>query len=189
MLVNNKHWNTHLSVSLTLNLPHCSSEVFRSLSEYEFATFYFDEKTCEIVTLIFFREMAAFIFRHLTIFLLTSVTFFKKKNIWRKLIASNGANMRGSVFRIIFLIFSRKLILLRPLQDLTGFYNCANTAYLLVICSREIAIFTLKLSDLMNFLLKVKCSKRILRKVNKNLKTDSVHCSYVILIWSSDKWQ
>ena len=109
MLVNNKHWNTHLSVSLTLNLPHCSSEVFRSLSEYEFATFYFDEKTCEIVTLIFFREMAAFIFRHLTIFLLTSVTFLKKKNIWRKLIASNGANMRGSVFRIIFLIFSRKL--------------------------------------------------------------------------------
>ena len=25
-----------------------SFEVFRSLSEYEFATFYFDEKTCEI---------------------------------------------------------------------------------------------------------------------------------------------
>ena len=27
--------------------PTVSSEVFRSLSEYEFATFYFDEKTCE----------------------------------------------------------------------------------------------------------------------------------------------
>ena len=37
-----------------------SFEVFRSLSEYEFATFYFDEKTCEIA-MQFFREIATFI--------------------------------------------------------------------------------------------------------------------------------
>ena len=30
-----------------------SSEVFRSLSEYEFAAFYFDEKTCETAMQIF----------------------------------------------------------------------------------------------------------------------------------------
>ena len=37
-----------------------SSEVLLSLSEYEFATFYFDEKTCEIAMRKFFREIAAF---------------------------------------------------------------------------------------------------------------------------------
>ena len=40
------------------------TEVFRSPSEHEFATFCFDEKTCEIAMhTYFFREIATFISR------------------------------------------------------------------------------------------------------------------------------
>ena len=56
---------------MLLQLLHTvSSEVFRSLPEYEFATFYFDENTCEIAMRIFFvKWQHSFLdFRHLTIF-------------------------------------------------------------------------------------------------------------------------
>ena len=40
--------NVHAKIAVAATAHAVSSDVFCLLSEYEFATFYFDEKTCEI---------------------------------------------------------------------------------------------------------------------------------------------
>ena len=75
-------------------------EVFRSLSDYEFATFYFDEY---LFAKIFVKSQHSLIvFHYLT-------GFYQHYLIIKaKITAIYGDNLRGSVFRIVFRTFLRE---------------------------------------------------------------------------------